>query len=107
MQVLVDRARARGAARRGGGVRPLPLELVPGELGTICDAHHEDLDALHTHLSELEALNPRAADTLRLRYAADLTVRETAQALGLSPAVVQDDWTWAKAWLLVRLQDRD
>ena len=97
-QVLIDAARARCAARRGGGQAPLPLDEV-GEAG----AHDERLDAqvldLHEALQRLGALNPRLVQVVECRYFAGFSDLETAEALGITDRTARRDWVKARAWL--------
>lgn len=96
-RVLVDHARARRAAKRGGGVRHV----------TLGDAHNanaeaaDDVDvlALHEALTRLAALDPRKARLVELRYFAGLSIPEAATVLGVSPATLGRDWAVARLWL--------
>lgn len=94
-RVLVDHALARRAVKRGGARRKVPLEdymLVAGH-----DA--EDLVELDTALTALERRNPRLVRVVECRYFAGMSVADTAEVLGISPATVKRDWTLARAWL--------
>jgi RNA polymerase sigma-70 factor (ECF subfamily) len=93
--ILVDHARARQAEKRGGGVTPLPLELVPERAGQ----PPADLLALDDALQALAAFDERKARVLELRYFGGLTVEETAEALGISVATVGREARFAAAWL--------
>ena len=96
---LVDRARARAAAKRGGGAAPLELE----EALWISD---ESLDAaadLHEALTRLATLNPRQSALLQHHYFGGLTLNESAVALGVSFATAQRDLRTARAWLALEL----
>jgi RNA polymerase sigma factor (TIGR02999 family) len=97
-RILVDHARARGAAKRGGGLR---VTLVEPEARRTADPELLDLDAA---LDELQALDERQARLVELRYFGGLSLDETAQALELSPATVSREWATAKAWLYRRLK---
>ncbi|HMQ15372.1 MAG TPA: ECF-type sigma factor, partial [Phycisphaerae bacterium] len=104
-RILVDYARGRNADKRGGGAARLTLVdgVEPGEAG------HEPLDllALDEALDELEGCDERQSRVVELRFFAGLDVDETAQALGVSPRTVKDDWRFAKAWLRTRLSGDD
>ncbi len=105
MQLLVDRARARTALKRGGGQAAMvPLEMVPGELAELPDHNAGILEELAAHVATLEHEHARAADVVRMRYVSGLSTHETAQALGISEPTVRADWTFARAWLRVRLE---
>lgn len=94
-RVLVERARARGAAKRGGDRVQVTLDdaLVAGPEANV------DLLALDHALSALAGLDARQARIVELRFFGGLTVEETAETLGVSPATVKRDWTLARAWL--------
>jgi len=99
-QVLVDHARAHGAAKRGGPGWKVPLA---DEVGATLppDVDLLDLDAA---LGKLATIEPRLGDLVVLRFFGGLTVEEAADALGLSPATVKRDWTRARAWLFRELR---
>ena len=95
-QVVVDDARAKNRAKRGGGERPAPLDAVP-EIEA--DAPTEEVLALDEALKTFETIDPRAARVVECRYFAGLTVEETAEALGISATTVKREWAAARAWL--------
>ena len=99
-QILVDHARKRARAKRGGGVAP--VTLVTGDAGV--DALATDLLDLHRALEILEELSPRQARVVECRYFAGLGVEETAEALAVSPRTVKRDWVLARAWLFRELR---
>jgi RNA polymerase sigma-70 factor, ECF subfamily len=96
-QILVQRARTRKAAKRGGDPQRITLDeqLLPAAP----DKSEVDMLALDTALEKLAALNERQAKIVELRYFGGLSVEEAAEALGISPATVKRDWTLARAWL--------
>ena len=93
-QILVDHARARDAAKRGGGARKLALEDF--ELSPERDP---ELIALDDALTSLAALDARQSQIVELRFFGGLSIEETAQAVGVSPATVKREWDSARAWL--------
>lgn len=93
--VLVDHARRRTAAKRGGGVPDVPYE--DGEW--LPELKDDEVLAVHEALERLEALDERQARVVELRYFVGLEVTETAEVLGISAATVKRDWTLARAWL--------
>jgi RNA polymerase sigma factor (TIGR02999 family) len=94
-QILVQRARARRAAKRGGA----PQRVTLGEAHGGSAEPEIDVLALDEALSRLEALDPEQARIVELRYFGGLTVEETAEAVGVSPATVKRQWAMARAWL--------
>lgn len=101
-EVLVDHARRRSAHKRDGGERLslTGLELAAGEEGGI------DIEALDGALAALERLDADKARIVELRYFGGLTIEETAEALGLSPATVKRHWQVARTWLHEALSDQ-
>ena len=97
-RLLVERARARGAAKRGGA--QVQVTLNDGLLADQGPAELVDLIALDRALTELAALEPEQARIVELRYFGGLSVEETADAMNTSPATVKRHWTIARAWLL-------
>jgi RNA polymerase sigma factor (TIGR02999 family) len=98
-RVLVDHARRRHAARRGGTlVRQALDEELPGAARS-----EVEIAALEEVLDRLEAANERQSRVVVLRYFGGLTLEETAEVLGVSVATVKNDWNSARAWLLHEL----
>jgi RNA polymerase sigma factor (TIGR02999 family) len=94
-RILVDHARMRRRAKRGGGVLQVSLneaEATSGELRT-------DLLALDDALTELAEVDGRKSRIVELRFFGGLSIEETAEVLQVSPGTVMRDWTLAKAWL--------
>jgi RNA polymerase sigma factor (TIGR02999 family) len=99
-QILIERARARGAQKRGGARQRVTLDdaLVAGGERSI------DLLALDEAMERLAAFDPDQARLVELRFFGGLTVEETAQAMDISPATVKRHWTVACAWLARELE---
>lgn len=93
-EVLVDHARRRQAAKRDGGHRVTLTGLDLADEGGNLDAL-----ALDTALTRLEQIDPDKARVVELRYFGGLTIEETAEAMGSSPATVKRHWQSARAWL--------
>jgi len=102
-RVLVDHARAPKSAKRGGGVRPVPLRIVEGELADAGATDPAMLEAVMSALDALTARHPRAGEVARLRYLLGLEVGVVAELLDIAPRTVRADWTFAKAWLRSQL----
>lgn len=101
--VLVDHARARQAAKRGGDASPVTLENVADSAdGT---ANSVDVLALDEALRRLADVDKQKCRVVELRYFTGLTIEETAEALNLSTATVKREWTAARAWLKRELSD--
>jgi RNA polymerase sigma factor (TIGR02999 family) len=98
-QVLVDHARRRGRAKRGGGDEPLPLDEA---LAMVAIEGVDVLD-LSTALEELAGLDERQARVVELRFFGGLEAEEVADVLGVSLSTVERDWRAARAWLFQRL----
>ena len=98
-QILVDRARRSGAAKRGGGLAE--VSLAEGMLAAPIRA--DELLELDRALDRLASFEPRRAAVVEHRYFAGLTTEETAVVLGVSTATVERDWRAARAWLAVHL----
>jgi len=99
-RILIDHARARATARRGGSVERVSLSDVEDRAadGTL------DVLALDEALGELRRRDERQARVVELRYFGGASVEETAHVLGVSERTVAADWTVARAWLRRRLQ---
>lgn len=94
-RILVDHARGRDAAKRGGGMQRLTLNDADAAVG---ESEVDVLD-LHEALEALAALDPLQARLVELRYFSGLNIEETAEALDISPATVKREWAVARAWL--------
>ncbi|HEX9637566.1 MAG TPA: ECF-type sigma factor [Acidobacteriota bacterium] len=94
-QILVEHARARGAAKRGAGRSQITLDERLGGL----ESRSIDLLALDEALEALARLDPKQAELVELRFFGGMTVEETAAALAVSPATVKRRWELAKAFL--------
>src|SRR6201982_2095392 len=95
-QILVEYARSHQAAKRGGGVRKVTIDegieaaLKPVDL---------DIIMLEDALKGLAALDEQQSRIVELRFFAGLSIEDTSQVLGVSPATVSREWTSARAWL--------
>lgn len=97
--VLIDYARGRRAAKRGGGARPVPLD----EAAAVSAERSAELLALDDALQSLAAFDQRKSRVVELRYFGGLTVEEAAEVLNVSPETVALDWRLARTWLLREL----
>ena len=98
--LLVDRARARLAAKRGGGVTPLELD----DDQWVSEENLEVIADLDDALERLAALKPRQEQLLQHRYFGGLTLEESATAIGVSLATAKRELRLARAWLAVELK---
>jgi RNA polymerase sigma factor (TIGR02999 family) len=98
-RILVDHARARLRARRGGGALRVSLEQAL----LVSEERSPTLVALDDALNALSALDPRKGRVVELRFFGGLSAEETAEVLKISPDSVKRDWRLAKAWLMREL----
>jgi len=97
-RLLIDHARAREAAKRGGSWQRVTLAEETSSAGDR-SAVEVDLLALNQALERLEGLSERLVRVVELRFFGGMTVPEAAAVLGVAPVTVEKDWTKAKAWL--------
>ncbi|MEE8296465.1 MAG: sigma-70 family RNA polymerase sigma factor [Hyphomicrobium sp.] len=101
-RVLIDYARERGAAKRGGDLQRVTFsDATPAGR----ELNLEELLTLDTALQKLAKLDPRQAKIVELRFFAGLTVEEIAGQIGVSKRTVEGDWTHARAWLSRELSE--
>jgi RNA polymerase sigma factor (TIGR02999 family) len=93
--ILVDHARSRQAAKRGGSNIRLPLE----ETLVVLPGPNLDLVALDEALNRLAEIDPQQSQVVELRFFSGLSVEETAEVMNVSERTVKRDWNVAKAWL--------
>jgi RNA polymerase sigma factor (TIGR02999 family) len=101
-QILIDHAKRRQAAKRGGGLRRIPFQEIESALaggGDPSEAEADALIALNEALSRLEAHDERQSRIVECRFFGGMAIDDTATALGISPATVKRGWSMAQAWL--------
>src|SRR4029079_6655503 len=101
-RLLVERARARGADKRGGG--QVRVTLDDSLFAPASPVQELDLVALDRALERLAAVDAQQARSVELRYFGGMSVPETAEAIGISEATVKRHWTFARAWLRRELE---
>jgi RNA polymerase sigma factor (TIGR02999 family) len=94
-RILVDRARQRGRVKHGGEFKRADVEMDVLSI----EPPGDELLALDDALTRLEKSDERKYRVVMLRYFAGLSIEDTAAAIGVSPATVKNDWTFARAWL--------
>jgi RNA polymerase sigma factor (TIGR02999 family) len=95
-RILIDHARRKHRARRGGGMKRIELD----DIERVAESGRADeLLALDEALTQLAAADPRKAELVRLRYFAGLTLEQAAELLGISRATADRHWAFARAWL--------
>ena|SRR5581483_1712469 len=94
-RILVDHARSRHVAKRGGGARHVPLD----EAIVVSAQRAADVLALDEALTALAAIDQRKSRIVEMRFFGGLSIAETAEVLAVSPGTIMRDWTLAKAWL--------
>lgn len=102
-RILVDHARERHAARRGGGVGRIALD----EAVMIPAPSEEDIEALDRALEDLGSFDPQKARVVEMRYFGGMNVEDVAEALSVSPTTVKREWAMAKAWLYRKLHGQE
>lgn len=97
-QVLVDHAREKLAQKRDGGVQiELDSKIAPVSERVL------DVLAINEALTSLAKLDPRQSTIVELRFFAGLSIEDTAEIMGMSPATVKRDWITARAWLMQQM----
>jgi RNA polymerase sigma factor (TIGR02999 family) len=94
-RILVDYARGRNYAKRGGGAQQISLD----EGLIVSDERSAEVIGVHEALERLVEFDSRKSQIIELRFFGGLSIEETAEVLGVSPGTVMRDWTLAKAWL--------
>lgn len=102
-RILVDRARSKAAAKRGGDRERVPIEAIAPEVDLPLDDFLDFNDAL----SRLEEADPTAAQLVKLRIFAGLSVEEAAKTMGVAARTAYRDWSFAQAWLFRELNGGD
>jgi RNA polymerase sigma factor (TIGR02999 family) len=103
-RILIEHARARKAAKRGGRVEKLDWTEAISDVADLANVSNpEDFAALDSAILRLQEKDARAGDVVRLRFFAGLSLDEVAGALGISPRSAKRDWEYARAWLLREL----
>jgi RNA polymerase sigma factor (TIGR02999 family) len=104
-RILVDAARARASAKRGGQVKRVNHSSAFNldEIPDVSSARDRELVAIDDALKTLAEMDPRKARVIELRFFGGLSVEETADVLKISPQSVMRDWKLAKAWLMREL----
>lgn len=101
-RVLVDHARSRGAAKRGGGAVKVPIDEDSASIVSVS----EEILALDTALGRLAELDTRKVRIVEMKFFGGMTNQEVACALGVSDATVERDWKLARAWLINQVAGR-
>ena len=107
-QILLDYAKRRRAAKRGGMQRPVPLHVIEEALRSDDDAAEARIDALVAldgSLRRLDEHDRRQSRIVECRFFGGMTIEDTAHALGVSPATVKRGWAVAQAWLYRDLRE--
>jgi len=94
-RILVDDARKRNSAKRGGSLIQVPLD----EANSLAEEQAANVAALDEALQRLETIDARQGQIVELRFFGGLSIEETAKVLQVSPGTVMRDWTFARAWL--------
>jgi RNA polymerase sigma factor (TIGR02999 family) len=100
-RILIDRARHKLTHKAGGGHRRLDLDDIEPALE---EENGDRLLALDEALRQLEVVDPRKAELVKLRFFAGLTAEQAAAALGVSTSTAEKDWAYARSWLRVAIE---
>ena len=100
-RILIDNARRKKRQKRGGNNKQVPMDDVEFQVET----SDFDLEVLDKALEKLESHNADHAAVVKLRYFAGMTIEQTAEALGISPATVKRSWAYSRAWLRREIGD--
>jgi RNA polymerase sigma factor (TIGR02999 family) len=98
-RILVDRARARGSRKRGGGVEKVNID----EVAVVSPGAGDSMVALDSALEDFAKLAPRQAKVVELRYFGGLSVEEIAKIMITSTRTIERDWKFARSWLMREL----
>src|ERR1041385_8165775 len=101
-RILVDHARKRKYAKRGGDAQRVSFD----EVMAVSPERGADLIALDDALEKLAAIDPRKSKVVEMKFFGGLSVEEAAEALGVAPLTVKRDWKMAKAWLYNTLRNQ-
>ncbi len=102
-RILIESARKRGRVKRGAGMKQLPMNVL--DLAVAPDP--TEIVAFDDAIRRLEEQTPLAAQVVRLRFYAGLTVDEAAEAMNVSPRTINREWTFARAWLFRELNQAE
>ena len=100
-RILVDHARSRRYAKRGGEARQVSFD----EAAIVSRERSAELVAIDDALTDLAAHDPRKSQIVELRFFGGLNIKETAEVMGISPTTVQREWRSAKAWLYQAIRE--
>ena len=102
-RILLDHAKAKGRQKRGGKLNRVPLNVAD-----VADSwDFEETLSLDEAVCRLETEHPQISEVVRLRFYAGLSIEETANALGISPATVKRRWEFGRTWLFKQLDQGD
>jgi len=101
--ILVDHARSHAYAKRGGGARKIALD----DAMVISQQRAAEVVALDDALKRLAEIDPLQSRLVEMKFFGGLTIEETAEVLGLSPATIKREWSTAKAWLYHELSKNE
>jgi RNA polymerase sigma factor (TIGR02999 family) len=103
-RVLIDRARRKNRLKHGAGRRPIGLDRIADPVAPAAGWPLDDAVLVEDALSELANEDPSAAELVRLRFFAGLTLEQAAAAMEISRATASRRWTYARAWLYEKLR---
>ncbi|TWU39333.1 sigma-70 family RNA polymerase sigma factor [Novipirellula artificiosorum] len=98
-RILVEQARRKNSVKRGGGRKRVDL----GDVDLAGGGFELDVIALNDAIGRLEVEDSRAAQVVKLRFFCGMTIKQAAEAIGISPATADNDWAFARSWLRVQI----
>ena len=101
--ILVDHARSHAYAKRGGGARKIALD----DAMAVSQQRAADVVALDDALKKLAEIDPEQSRIVEMKFFGGLTIEESAEVMGLSPATIKREWSTAKAWLYHELSKNE
>jgi RNA polymerase sigma factor (TIGR02999 family) len=102
-RILIEEARRRRSLKRGGDRARVDIDSIE----VASPETPVDVLAIDEALDQLTRVDPKAAEVVRLRYFAGLTIKQVAEILGVSPRTADSLWAFARAWLLQKIRDQD
>jgi RNA polymerase sigma factor (TIGR02999 family) len=106
-RIVIDAARARACAKRGGGLRRVDYSgVVLDRMPEVSSKQDSEIIAINDALNQLAKMDPRKAQVIELRFFGGLSVEETSEVMKIGPQTIMREWNLAKAWMLRELSQQ-